>query len=237
MPKFSLLLGRRTVRVYDLDQTMVRVGRGEGADILIDNPAISRAHAEFRREGEGWVVEDLGSSNGTFVEGVRIDSPRPVSDGDEIGFGKFSVVFGRAVGSEATPTAQASMPGSETTTRIKAHELRELVEASELQRQAHIVWESGGRTGHHYLSEAPAALFGTDELCDVIVPEGPEHHVLVTPGPDGYEIRNLHGRVKMSVGGEVVARKRLADGDVVEAKGLKLTFVDSVGASKRDEIP
>ena len=60
MPKITLLLGRKTMQVYDLDQATIRVGREEDMDILIDNPSVSRRQAEIRRESGGWVVEDLG---------------------------------------------------------------------------------------------------------------------------------------------------------------------------------
>ena len=75
MPKLTVLLGRKTIQVHDIDKSVIRIGREEEMDIIIDNPSVSRRHAEFRREGEGWVVEDLGSSNGTFMDGNKIESP------------------------------------------------------------------------------------------------------------------------------------------------------------------
>ncbi len=56
MPKITLLMGRKTMRVYDLDQAAIRIGREEDMDVLIDNQSVSRRQAEIRREGEGWVV-------------------------------------------------------------------------------------------------------------------------------------------------------------------------------------
>ncbi len=50
---------------------------GATSDVVLDNPVVSHAHAELRREGEGFVVADLGSTNGTFVNGVRVTAPRP----------------------------------------------------------------------------------------------------------------------------------------------------------------
>ena len=132
MPKMSLLLGRKTMRVFDLDQTSIVVGRGEDADILIDNPAMSRRHAEFRRESDGWVVQDLGSSNGTFIGEERLEGPRAVQEGTEVAFGKFSIVFGKAVGQdEAAPAAAReavaapSVAAVEGTMHIKGHEVKD----------------------------------------------------------------------------------------------------------------
>ena len=232
MPKITLLLGRKTMQVYDLDQTAIRVGREEEMDILIDNPSVSRRKAEIRREGDGWVVEDLGSSNGTFLHGEKIEGAKAIVAGDEIGFGKFSIVFDKVVGDEpvsATSTpGQPPVTGFEGTMHIKAHEVKELLQDSERKRRAHVVWESGGQRGTHYLSESPAVIIGTGTLCDVMVPKAPKNHVLVVNTDDGCEVKNLHNWSKMKVNGTARNPAELKDGDVVEVGGLKLTFVADI---------
>ncbi|MEQ9400623.1 MAG: FHA domain-containing protein [Longimicrobiales bacterium] len=232
MPKLTVLVGRKTMQVYDLDQDRILVGRGEDADVLIDNPSLSRKHCEFRKEGDGWVLEDLGSSNGTFLHGEKLTGPTPIKSGDEVGLGKFSVVFGKAVGGEAVPkAAKTVLPGGgvEGTMQIKGHEVKELLEGAERERRAHLVWSSGGQQGKHYLSAAPAALFGTDELCDVKVPKAPKHHVLVVNRDTGCEVRNLHWWTKMTVNGQKKNLALLKDGAKVECGGLILTFVADLG--------
>ncbi len=181
MPKLTLLLGRRTMQVYDFKQASIVIGRDDSADVLIDNPSVSRRHAEIRLDDEGWVVVDLGSSNGTFLRGTKIDGPQSIGLGDEIGLGKFSLVFGKALGEgEQAPAAtQAAAPkaptmtGTEGTMHINPHEVRELLKDSHRKKRAHLLWESGGQQGTHYLSDAPAVLIGTDELCDLQVPKAP----------------------------------------------------------------
>jgi hypothetical protein len=233
MPKLTLLLGRKTLQVLDLKKDVIQIGREEERDVVIDNPSVSRTHAEIRLSEDGtWILEDLGSSNGTFLHGDRIDGPRPLKLGDEIGFGKFSLIFGKAVGerTEETPTKAApTMGGAEGTMHIKSHEVKELLKGSERERRAHLLWESGGQRGKHYLSDAPAALFGTGNLCDVKVPKAPKHHVLVVNRDSGCEVRNLHWWTKMKVGGRKKDLAVLDDGDVVEVGGLKLTFVADIG--------
>jgi hypothetical protein len=58
------------------------IGRGAHCDLVIDSAKISREHAAIVRERDGWWIEDLGSSNGTWFGGERI-SRRPIADGDE----------------------------------------------------------------------------------------------------------------------------------------------------------
>lgn len=235
MPKLTLLLGRKTMQVYDLSKESIVVGRDDGVDILIDNPSVSRRHAEFRMEGGSWVVEDLGSSNGTFMGGQKIEGPRRLSIGDEIGLGKFSIVFGKEVGEAAAQAARAQRAptmggGAEGTMHIQAHEVKELLQDSERKKRAHLVWESGGQKGQHYLSEAPAVLIGTDdELCDVVVPKGPKHHVLIINTKAGCDVRYLAAFGSVKVNGQSTKRAALKDGDVVDAGGLTMTFVGDIG--------
>ena len=241
MPKLTLLLGRRTMQAYDFKQPSIIVGRDDGADVLIDNASVSRRHAEIRLGDEGWVVEDLGSSNGTYLKGQKISGAQSIGLGDEIGFGKFSIVFGKALGEGevplATPSPMADRPapavqppmgGVEGTMHINPHEVKELLKQADRKKRAHFVWESGGQRGTHYLSDQPAVLIGTDQLCDLRVPKGPKHHVLIMTLDGGCEVRYLAVFGSMTVRGKGTNRARLKNGDVIEAGGLKITFMDDV---------
>ena len=232
MPRMTVLLGRKAVQVHDLDLTTIRIGRDEEMDIMIDNPSVSRKHVEFRSDGTGWMVEDLGSSNGTFLRGEKLDAAQSVQAGDEIGIGKFSIVFDKVVADAPEPSEgsklRPTMAGVAGTTHIKPHEVKELLQDSERKRRAQIVWESGGQRGTHYLAEMPAALVGTDDLCDVRVPKGPKHHVLLVNRDNSCEVRNLHAWTKMKVNGTAKGRAVLNDGDVVEIGGLKIRFVADI---------
>jgi hypothetical protein len=223
------------MQVYDFKQESIIIGRDDGADVLIDNPSVSRRHAEIRLSDDGWVVEDLGSSNGTFVRGSKIQGPHALGLGDEVGFGTFSIVFGKALGEgeHAAPAATSAPPRPSTVTtqgtmHINPHEVRELLAESGRKRRAHLLWESGGRQGTHYLSDAPAVLIGTDDLCDLQVPKAPKHHVLVVHGKTGCDVRYLGLFGSMRVGGRSTKRAKLKNGDVVESGGLTLTFMDEV---------
>lgn len=120
------------------------------------------------------------------------------------------------------------MVEGEGTMHIKSHEVKELLQDSERKRRAHVTWESGGQRGTHYLSDAPAALFGTDDLCDVRVPKGPKHHLLVINKDKGCEARFLGAWGSMKVAGRSTKKAHLKDGDVVEAAGLKLAYVADI---------
>lgn len=75
-----------------LDQNVTSIGRHPNADIFLDDVTVSRRHAEFHRDGAVFEVKDLGSLNGTYFDGQRIDAARLV-DGCEVQIGKFRLTF------------------------------------------------------------------------------------------------------------------------------------------------
>jgi hypothetical protein len=74
--------GRRSV----LSGSRVVIGRSRQCDVVVDDPNISREHAELRRDGEDWTISDLGSTNGVKVNRRRVESAR-LKDGDRITLG------------------------------------------------------------------------------------------------------------------------------------------------------
>jgi pSer/pThr/pTyr-binding forkhead associated (FHA) protein len=91
----ALLVVRRGPNVgarFLLDADLTTVGRHPNADIFLDDVTVSRRHAEFHRNGTTFEVKDLGSLNGTYFDGSRIDSAI-LSDGSEVQVGKFRLTF------------------------------------------------------------------------------------------------------------------------------------------------
>jgi pSer/pThr/pTyr-binding forkhead associated (FHA) protein len=75
-----------------LDANVTTVGRHPDADIFLDDVTVSRRHSEFLRNGTEFQVKDLGSLNGTYLDGVRIDGAELI-DGSEVQVGKFRLTF------------------------------------------------------------------------------------------------------------------------------------------------
>lgn len=75
-----------------LTRAVVTVGRAESSDVQIVDPSVSRSHAEVRARGDGFAVVDLGSTNGTRVNGARV-TDRDLRDGDEVTFGNVTTRF------------------------------------------------------------------------------------------------------------------------------------------------
>ena len=77
---------------FGLENEVTRVGRHPDSDIVLDDVTVSRRHAEFLQRGEGYVIKDVGSLNGTYLNRERIDEVE-LSNGDEVQIGKFKLVY------------------------------------------------------------------------------------------------------------------------------------------------
>jgi len=72
---------------------VVSAGRHPESDIFLDDVTVSRRHAEIVREGDQYLVRDVGSLNGTYVNRERIEDQARLNNGDELQVGRFKLVF------------------------------------------------------------------------------------------------------------------------------------------------
>ncbi|MBI9115397.1 FHA domain-containing protein [Sanguibacter suaedae] len=96
LPRSSALLimqrGQSAGSRFLLDAERTVAGRSEHADIFLDDVTVSRKHAEFVRELDDFLVRDIGSLNGTYVNRTRIESAL-LRAGDEVQIGKYRMLF------------------------------------------------------------------------------------------------------------------------------------------------
>ena len=84
---FKLIVnqGPRPSQEYELTNEVYILGREAGSDLVIEDSQVSRRHAKLTRQGTSYLIEDLGSTNGTFVNGRRIAAQTLLSNGDKVG--------------------------------------------------------------------------------------------------------------------------------------------------------
>lgn len=78
---------------YDVEKDEVSIGRTAANDFHFSFPEVSSKHAVIKRVGDDWVIKDLGSTNGTFVNNQKIKDETPIKDGDRIKFGRKEYIF------------------------------------------------------------------------------------------------------------------------------------------------
>ena len=84
MPMLLVLEGPEAGQRIVIEQQPLIIGRDETCDLVIPDRQVSRQHARIRLEADRYILEDLGSKNGTFVNGQELPGPYPLQDGDKI---------------------------------------------------------------------------------------------------------------------------------------------------------
>ena len=151
---------------FPLNKECIRMGRGVEMDITLNNASISRRHAQLRRLAEGGLLEDLGSRNGIFVNGVRVKE-QTLSDGDHVTVGEMKFVFVRM-----GAASRAAFAGVDEAPREEApRDLRATAEIRDVSRPP--------RKGEEPRAEEKAATENDvrpfDETCEYDHDEEEEH--------------------------------------------------------------
>jgi predicted component of type VI protein secretion system len=233
VPKLTLVVERTALKVYDIDPVenpVIRVGREMGLEVVIDNVAVSRHQAELRLQDEQWFVRDLGSGNGTFLNGRPLSGMAPIKRGDEISVGKISLFFDH-VPTEPAPLLYVPRTGYAEPGRtlvMRPEELARLRATIVEKRRAHLRWQADGKEGTFGLADG-AVVIGRGEDCDLrVAGRGPRHHLHISRAGLQYEVRNTSWWYRMRVNNAPTRRATLRDGDEITIGGLRLTFKDDI---------
>lgn len=173
MARLILSLRGRELDKFLLSQGKVIIGRSPDCDIAIDNTAISRQHASIEYKNGEYYLNDLGSSNGTFLNGDKIDELAALTPGDNIGVAKFTLAF------QETPQAEVQklMGGIndlEATVVVDAERMaKAMVDTgggSALSGPRKLVVLKGSSNTKELPIERDVITLGKDQGCDLIIP-------------------------------------------------------------------
>ena len=90
---------------FDLERSVIVIGRGQACDIILDEHKVSRQHARLQHTPHGWMLVDLGSTNGTQVNGrqLKAHDPYALQPGDRVAFGTAVLALQQPAVDEAVP--------------------------------------------------------------------------------------------------------------------------------------
>jgi sigma-B regulation protein RsbU (phosphoserine phosphatase) len=214
-----------------LEKSAMVVGRSSRADLLLPDRALSREHARLYEMDGGWFVEDLGSRNGTFVNGMRISQPHALSDGDVLTLGGCRIVFQTTPG--GPPPSRDAEDLGQHTVFVSASEL--LKSSSATRPVAETKDEAALRRYAErlrVLNEVHQALgrsIALNELLGLILDRAfehlkPEHGAIFLREPSGEYRRAAYRTLRPNEEELVVSRSLVRE--VVE-KGLAAIVLDA----------
>jgi len=108
-----VLQGPDKGRRFELPDAPAVVGR-ESRQLPLSDNAVSRRHCELLPDGGEWIIRDLGSANGTYINGIRVAGPHPLKAGDQIRVGRTLMVFGAQPGVSRTSSGNVKLAGEES---------------------------------------------------------------------------------------------------------------------------
>jgi serine phosphatase RsbU (regulator of sigma subunit) len=151
----------RAPEQLQLGRLRITIGRSARNDVCVPDPFASRVHAEVRREGDQYVLQDLGSANGTYYNGSKLDTPVALTHGGRIQIGETEIVFRdrESEPSLASPTIDdAPLPAATIAFDSTQHTTSGLLEAIEGART-----QTSGRTRVADLMPARAGVATADQ--------------------------------------------------------------------------
>jgi hypothetical protein len=101
-------------KIYELSQEEITIGRDISNRLVINDPEVSRRHARLTSQSGGFVIEDLGSTNGTFVDGQRLMGPHLLRPGQTVTWRKSPWYEALGFDPNATPGAASGLPPAQT---------------------------------------------------------------------------------------------------------------------------
>ncbi|ULA58335.1 MAG: FHA domain-containing protein [Nitrospira sp.] len=201
------------------------IGRKPDNDLCLEDPAVSAHHARIVQVQEVLFLEDLSSTNGSFVNEHPIDR-RQLQDADALRFGTHRVIFRDKPGSAMEPAITGEALVSDRTMVVPSAAARESPAPA---RKVGIVEILSGQTGQsHYPLTRQVSLIGAQDDA-VITLTGwfaPKTAAMISRRGDAYVVSQTESGKRILINGRPVQREHaLRHGDVVEVAGITMRFV------------
>lgn len=233
MPKLLLKFNAAVIKEIAMDKESIAIGRKPDNDIVIDNPAISGHHCKLTLEGGGYYVEDLDSTNGTFVNEKRIKKSG-LHHNDVVGLAKHAVVF---LNEAELAADSAPQPSSDATMVITPQKQAELVAASSAaakpagaEKTAWLRVLKGAVDAGEYELKGMSTYIGKSDRVQIQIKgsglfgSAPEVAASVHRKPEGFMLVAVTEGYPVVNGAKVAGSVILKEGDMIDCGSTTMIF-------------
>lgn len=225
MARVILVFNKKVIKEYPFTKERIAIGRDEANDIVIDNLAVSSLHAKIDKAGETYIITDLQSTNGTFVNDNQIISHK-LQHKDKIIIGKHLLFF--ALSKEEQAKAKKADP--DKTMILDTSKQKELLAKNtdkEVKKEkiGVINFIDGSGEGEIQLIKKLTKI-GKADTSEIRLGgfRMPATAATISHRPNGYAITPT-GEIKVEVNGQVIKESYfLKDFDTIEIKSYKFQF-------------
>jgi pSer/pThr/pTyr-binding forkhead associated (FHA) protein len=235
MAKLILKYEASVLKEISLKQASITIGRTPGNDVVIDNLAVSGHHAKVYYETDKFVLEDLNSLNGTFVNNQRVRKSY-LKNGDEILIGKHTLTFQDEGGPPppAEEDSERTLPVAklDQTVVLDTRKRREFLQQAGgaapgiVQKVGCLTVLSGKTDQNEYLLTSKLSMIGKSPMASVKLKGwfAPDVAAVINKREGSYQIAPS-GKGGAKVNGQSISGPLdLKDGDLIEVAGVKMQF-------------
>lgn len=202
----TLMLDNKVINKYPLIKIETTIGRSAGSDILLENPGVSRRHAVIREKDGRFIIEDKGSSNGTFIKGERITS-RELKDNDQVQILNYILTL-KCPQSAAEEKTVYMEPSAAQAKKTGAAKLM-LEDGRDFPLKSTVITIGSGEDMGLRLEGRGVA----------------EHHASILRGKQGeFTLVHKGGRMDTKVNGQKIGEHNLKNNDTIEIGNYKISY-------------
>lgn len=243
MAKLYLKFNEAVLKEFSLAQGNLTIGRLPDNTVQVDNPAVSSHHARIYWDTDHFVLEDLNSLNGTFVNNRRV-SKVTLKEGDQVLVGKHTLVFKDEWHEDAPAAAAAGaeggtvrmMPAMDATMVLDTRKAKEMLTAPHAPDESPVPTRErigvltimAGKTDEpRYVLSSKLNVIGKSDMASIKLKGwfAPKVAAVINRRDHKYFIAASEKDTKVKVNGtEIAGQKELSEGDIVEVAGVKATF-------------
>ncbi len=229
MSKWAITLQNKVIKAFEIHEgDRFIIGRGDDANVKIDNTAISRHHAALEIQNGKPFLQDLCSLNGSMVNGNKIDFIQ-LSEGDEVMLGKFSLVRGEDfAGKQRITNSSLPMDLDDATIFAPGKPKAKKDTKTTGKNTFHLKVLGGSATPSNLaLTGRPSVKIGKAHNSDIITPGFfiAANQCFINMREDGYYIIPQSGFIKTKLNGTSLgSTKKLHPGDIISIRSHQIRF-------------